>query len=110
LLEASDSEFSRAMWFWLRRPKLIFHGSGVLMLVALCVLISLSVALVNWHLTSTPQRVADVIIILFEVVVEVYAIGQRLKFLRWRRDYERSIDRLIRTIHPGCGGGSAIEW
>ena len=101
LLEASDSELARAIWFWLRRPKLMFPHSEVLMMVGLCLLISLSIALVNWHFTSAPKRIAEMIIVLFEVVVEIYAIGHRLKFLRWRREYERSIDRLIRTHHPG---------
>jgi hypothetical protein len=99
LLEASDSELARAMWFWLRRPKLMFHDSAAL--VALCILISLSIALVNWHLTPVLQRAAGVIIILFEVAVGICALVQRLKFRRWRRAYEQSIDRLIRTIHPG---------
>jgi len=107
LLEASDSELSRAIWFWSRRPKLIFNDGAALVIVALCVLISLSIALVNWHLTSVPKRAAEVIIILFEVAVEIHAIGHRLKFLRWRREYERSIDRLIQTHDPGCEGGSA---
>ena len=101
LFEASDSELSRAMWFWLRRPKLMFHDSATLMAVALCILISLSIALVNWPGTSVSQRVAGVIILLFEVAVVMYAIGHWLKFLRWRREYERSIDRLIRTLRPG---------
>ncbi|MGA8482048.1 MAG: hypothetical protein WB696_29110 [Chthoniobacterales bacterium] len=101
LLEANDSELSRAMWFWLRRPKLMFHDSAALMTVALCILISLSIALVNWPGTSMAKRVAEVIILLFELAVEMYLIGHRLKFLRWRREYERSIDRLIRTLHPG---------
>jgi hypothetical protein len=48
LLEASDLELSRVMWFWLRRPKLMFHDSAALMTLALCILISLSIALVNW--------------------------------------------------------------
>jgi hypothetical protein len=108
LLEASDAELSRAMWFWLRRPKLMFHESAALMM--LCILIALSIALVHWPGTSMSQRVAGVIIILLEVAVAMYAIGHWLKFLRWRREYERSIDRLIRTLHPGCEGGSAIGW
>jgi hypothetical protein len=29
------------------------------------------------------------------------AIVNRLRFLRWRRDYELSIDRLIRITHRG---------
>jgi hypothetical protein len=110
LLEASDAELSRAMWFWLRRPKLMFHESAAPIIVALCVLVSLFIALVHWPGTSMSQRVAEVSIILLEVAVAMYAIGHWLKFLRWRREYERSIDRLIRTLHPGCEGGSAIEW
>jgi hypothetical protein len=101
LLKASDSELSRVMWFWLRRPKLMFHDSAALMTVALCIPISLSIALVNWPGTSMAKRVAELIILLFEVAVEMYLIGHRLKFLRWRREYERSIDRLIRTLRPG---------
>ena len=99
--EASDSELSRAIWFWCRRPKLLFHDSAAPIIVALCLLVSLSIALVNWPGTSIPKRVAELIILLFEVAVEIYLVIQRLRFLRWRREYERSIDRVIGTIHPG---------
>jgi hypothetical protein len=101
LFEASDSELSRAIWFWCRRPKLPFHDSVAPIIVALCLLVSLSVASVNWPGTSIPKRVAELIILLFEVAVEIYLVIQRLRFLRWRREYERSIDRVIGTIHPG---------
>jgi hypothetical protein len=101
LLEASDSELARVIWFWCRRPKLMLHDSAVLMIVALCVLISLSIALVSWPGTSPPKRVDEVIIVLFELAAAIYATGHRLRFLRWRREYERSIDRLIRNLHPG---------
>jgi hypothetical protein len=101
LFEASDSELSRAFWFWCRRPKLLFHDSVAPIIVALCLLVSLSIALVNWPGTSIPKRVAELIILLFEVAVEIYLVIQRLRFLRWRREYERSIDRVIGTIHPG---------
>jgi hypothetical protein len=110
LLEASDAELSRAIWFWLRRPKLMFHGSAAPIIGALCVLVYLFIALVNWPGTSMPRRVAEMVILLLELVVEIYLVVQRLNFLRWRREYERSVDRLIRTLHPGCEGGSAIEW
>jgi hypothetical protein len=110
LLEASDSELARAISFWCRRPTLIFHDSAAPIIVALCVLVSLFIALVNWPGTSTPKRVAEMVILLLELVVEIYLVVQRLKFLRWRRDYERSVDRLIRTIQPGREGGTAIEW
>ena len=101
LLEASDSELARVIWFWCRRPNLMFHDSAALVVVALCVLISISVALVNWAGTSSPKRIDEVIIVLFEFGVAIYATGHRLRFLRWRREYERSIDRLIRDLHPG---------
>ena len=97
LFELGDTELARAHWFWSRRPKLMFHERAAVMIVALGILICLSIALVYWHHTSVSKRVADMIIVLFEVVVEICAIGHRLKFLRWRREYERSIDRLIRT-------------
>ena len=101
LLEASDSELARAIWFWCRRPKLIFHDSAAPIIVALCVLVSLFIALVNWPGTSMPKRVAEMVILLSGLVVEIYLVVQRLKFLRWRGEYERSIDRVIRTIQPG---------
>ena len=101
LLEANDSELARVIWFWCRRPKLRFPESAVLMIVALCGLISLSIALLNWPGTSRPERVTEVTIVLFELAFAIYATGHRLKFLRWRREYERSIDRLIRNLHPG---------
>jgi hypothetical protein len=100
LLEASESELARAIWFWLRRPKLRFRESAALMIVALCVLISLSIALLDWPGTSRSERVAEVTIVLFEVAVAIYAVWHRLKSVRWRREYERSIDRLIRNLHP----------
>ena len=101
LLEASDSELARVIWFWCRRPNLMFHDSTALVVVALCVLISLSIALVNWSGTSPAKRIEEVIVVLFELGVAMYATGQRLRFLRWRREYERSIDRLIRNLYLG---------
>ena len=79
---------------------LIFPDSAVPIIVALCVLVSLFIALVNWPQTSMPKRVAEMVILLLELVVETYLVVQRLRFVRWRGEYERSIDRVIRTIHP----------
>lgn len=101
LLQANDSELARAIWFWCRRPKLMFHDSAAPIVVALCIEISVFIALVSWRGTSIPERVAEVIILLLEVAVDVYLVIQRIRFVRWRRDYEVSIDRVIRTIHPG---------
>jgi hypothetical protein len=101
LFEASDSELARVIWFWCRRPKLMFHDSAVLVIVALCVLISLSIALVSWPGISPTKRIDEVIMVLLELTAAIYLTGHRLRFLRWRREYERSIDRLIRSLYPG---------
>ena len=101
LFEASDSELARVIWFWCRRPKLMFHDSAVLVIVALCVLISLSIALVSWPGISPTKRIDEVIAVLLELAAAIYVTGHRLRFLRWRREYERSIDRLIRSLYPG---------
>jgi hypothetical protein len=99
LVEASDGELSRAMWFWLRRPKMMFPDSAALSIVASCVIVSVVIALVNWPGTSMPKRVTELSILLFEVAFEIYLVVQRIRFVRWRRDYELSIDRLIRSSH-----------
>jgi hypothetical protein len=101
LVKASDSELSRAMWFWLRRPELTFHASAALLVWGLCLLLSVAIALVARPGTSMPERFAEMIILLFVLAVEIYLTVQRIRFFRWRREYELSIDRLIRTIRPG---------
>jgi hypothetical protein len=95
LLEASDSELARANWFWSRRPKVRFHESAGLLIVALCFGISLFIAFSNWSGALIAEAAMVLFSILFEVAVEV----QRLSSVRWRREYEASIDRLIRTSH-----------
>jgi hypothetical protein len=68
----------------------MFHDSAAVMIMALCILTTLSIALVNWSGTSISKRVAEVTILFLEVSVEFYAIGYRLKFLRWRREIHLS--------------------
>jgi hypothetical protein len=63
--------------------------------VALCMSISLFIAFSNWPGTLIAEAVIILFSILFEVAVEV----QRLGLVCWRREYEASIDRLIRTSH-----------
>ena len=110
LFELGDTELARAIWFWSRRPKLALHESAVLLVAALGVLVTLAIVFVAWIGTSMPERVAGMIILLLELAVGIFLVVQRIRFVWWRREYELSIDRLIRTIHPGCEGGSAIEW
>jgi hypothetical protein len=55
----------------------------LLIVLALCALLSLTIAFVDWPLTSMMKGAAEVMILLVGVAVQ------------------RSIDRLIRTLHPG---------
>jgi hypothetical protein len=110
LFEAGDMELVRAHWFWSRRPKLSSFESAGLVVLELCALASLALVVVAWSGTSMPDRFAEIGILLLELPVEIYLILRRLSFFRWRREYELSIDRLIRTIHPGYEGGSTIGW
>jgi hypothetical protein len=110
LVEVNDSELSRIFWFWSRRPRPVFSERSLLVIEALFALLSLTIPFVDWPSTSILKWSAEVIILLFALVVARCAIAYRLAFLRWRREYERSIDRLIQTLDPGCEGGSAIEW
>ena len=110
LFEVGDSELARAQWLWSRRPKLTLHASTALLAAGLCVTLSLAIAFVAWPETSMLKRVAEMIISLLALIAAIYLIAQRVGFVRWRREYELSIDRLIHTIHPRREGGSAIEW
>jgi hypothetical protein len=100
LFEAGEAEIARAHWFWSRRPQLTFHESAAFLVLALCVLFSSVIVTVAWPGASMPERFAEMIILLFQLAVAFYLALQRLRFFRWRREYELSIDRLIRTIHP----------
>jgi hypothetical protein len=110
LFEVGDSELARVHWFWSRRPKLPLHETTGLLVAGLCVTLSLAIAFVAWPETSTPERVAEMIISLLALVAAIYLIAHRIGFVRWRREYELSIDRLIHTIHQRHERGSAIEW
>jgi len=62
--------------------------------------LSLWIAFVDWPLTATTKRAAELVIPLVGVAVLIYAVVHRFRFLCWRREYELSVERLIRTIHP----------
>ena len=108
LFEVGDTELARALWFWSRRPRLTFHDSVALPVMALCAVLSVAIALVGWSGTSIPDR-TEIITLLLDLALGIYLIVQRIRFVRWRREYELSVDRLFRTIDPGGEGGSAIE-
>jgi hypothetical protein len=98
---AIDSELSRVVWFWLRRPKSTLYESGTALTVeVLFVLLFLIIAVFDWPLTSISGVAAEVIILLFLAAIEIGAIAHRVRLIHWRREYERSVNRLIRTNYP----------
>jgi hypothetical protein len=51
---------------------------------------------------SISELAIEVIIVLFAVVIGIGAIVYQVKRVQWRREYERSVNRLIRTIYRGA--------
>jgi hypothetical protein len=99
---ADDSELSRATWFWLRRPKSTFcKGSTALVLEGLWLLLSVITAFVVSSEISISALAIEAIIVLFAVAIGIGAVVYRVRLVRWRREYERSVNRLIRTIYRG---------
>jgi hypothetical protein len=110
LFEVGDSELARAQWFWSRRRKLALHATAALLVAGLSVALSLAIAFLPGpgNFAGNTRRRND-------YFTPGSGCGdlpnaQRIRFVRWQREYERSVDRLIHTIHPGREGGSAIEW
>jgi hypothetical protein len=82
LIEASDSELSRVMRFWLRRPRLTLHESTALIVVVLCALFSLTIAFVDLPITSMTKRHAELMILLVGVAIQIYAVVHRFRVFR----------------------------
>ena len=111
LFEVGDTELARAQWFWSRRRKLALRQTTALLFTGLCVILSLAIAFVAGLETSTRKRVTEMIVSILALVAAIYLIAQRIGFVRWRRrEYELSIGRLVRTIHPGREGRSTVAW
>jgi len=87
-----NSELVRATWFWSRRPRLLSVASSILW-------ITVALGLPFW-LFRIPS-VGVPLIIVAAVVVNTDLV----RSLRWRRQYESSIDRLIRAIAAHDSGG-----
>jgi hypothetical protein len=86
LESAAGPEFGRAVWLWCRRPRLIL-GSGPLSYVIMvaCTTLAMTVPFFG---------------ILFAVAwlgIWVLAVAaDTIRYVRWRRDYELALDRLLR--------------
>jgi hypothetical protein len=86
-----SGELVRATWFWSRRPRLLSVASSLLWItVALGLPFWLRIPAIGVPLT-----------ILAAVVINTDLV----RSLRWRHQYESSIDRLIRTIAAHDSGG-----
>ncbi|HZC34021.1 MAG TPA: hypothetical protein VE242_00320, partial [Chthoniobacterales bacterium] len=63
--------------------------------------LSLITAFVGSPEISISELAIEVVIVLSAVAIEIGAVVYRVRLLRWRREYERSVNRLIRTIYRG---------
>jgi hypothetical protein len=87
-----SGELVRATWFWSRRPRLLSVASSILW-------ITVALGLPFW-LFRIPS-IGVPLVIVAAVVINTDLV----RSLRWRRGYESSIDRLIRTIADHDSGG-----
>jgi hypothetical protein len=82
---ADDDELDRANWFWKRRPFLLSAASCMLLFA---VAFGLPFWIFMLPLVGLPLLAVTILIVCANVAQSV----------RWRRQYESSIDRLIRTL------------
>ena len=80
----NNDELARAEWFWSRRPRLLPIFSYVVWLLA-------ALGLPLWLFVVPAIGVP--LLIISAVAVDTEIVGS----VRWRRQYEKSIDRLIHT-------------
>ena len=79
-----DNELARATWFWSRRPRFLQAASCIVWL-------TVAVGLPFW-LFIVPS-IGVQLLILAPVIISTEIV----RSARWRRQYELSIDRLVRT-------------
>ena len=95
-----DSEHSRTMWFWLRRPKMALYASGVaLPLSGFCALLCLNIGFACPPLTSISELASEATILFLGLAIAVTAIVDKVRLVRWRREYELSVNRLIQSMY-----------
>jgi hypothetical protein len=83
---AAKPELKRAAWLWSRRPRLIL-GSGALSYVIMvaCTTIALLIPVFGFFFAG------------LWIGIWVLAIAaDTIRYVRWRRDYELALDRLLR--------------
>jgi fatty acid desaturase len=82
----SENELDRANWFWRRRPRVLSVVGWFMVAIAALVCVMLP-------FIGAPVLLTSIALVLVTIV----------RFIRWRREYELSVDRIIRT----SGNGSA---
>jgi hypothetical protein len=82
-----DSELKRAQWFWNRRPALILGEDWLI--YALVMLVGFGLFLIPlWGVALACCWITFALVGIFSDIV---------RLSRWRRDYEQSIARLLRS-------------
>ena len=83
-----DAELKRAQWFWNRRPSLILGEDWLI--YALVMLVGFGLFLIPlWGVTLAGCWITAALVGIFSDIV---------RLSRWRRDYEQSIARLLRSL------------
>ena len=83
-----NDELARANWFWSRRPRLLQAASCIVWLIVALGL-PFWLLIVPW--IGVPLLIIAAVIVHIEIVLSA----------RWRRQYELSIDRLVRPSTNG---------
>lgn len=83
-----NDELARANWFWHRRPRFLQAASCIVWLI---VALGLPLWLFIFPAIGVPLLIIAAVIVNTEIVRSV----------RWRRQYELAVDRLIRTCTNG---------
>jgi hypothetical protein len=98
--DVDRSELNRAEWFWRRRPRLIL-GEGFFGWVEVClpaiVLFSVPLSFVRLGALAPLLGLGLSLEWIFAMCVTIMTDNARL--VRWRREYEVSVDRPIRKRH-----------
>jgi hypothetical protein len=83
---APEPELKRAAWLWFRRPKLILgYGAFSYVIMVACITVAMLVPVIG------------IFVAVVWLCIWVLAIAaDTIRYVRWRRDYETTLDRLLR--------------
>ncbi|MGA8482587.1 MAG: hypothetical protein WB696_31840 [Chthoniobacterales bacterium] len=82
---ATESELKRAAWLWHRRPRLILgYGALSYVLMVACTTMAMLVPVVGILCAAACLGIWVLVI-----------AADTIRYVRWRRDYETALDRLL---------------